>query len=195
MSFIEKLLGRILQKEKTQSTLPTAEIAYSVSRLSASELWIRANESKHVMDYTKIMRGNGTSLFYRLDEENEDMSVIELLTPDAFSRTGPEDEIGSMEYDFVNNGVDFEEARKRRIVLVIVTDSDTSSLRGMIREATFEEPIGFPPGTCYNLGLCACLDSSAGMLHYSEKAKLLRKEWEHSIDEVKQFLNALASSG
>ena len=193
MRFVEKLLGRLFHKGRNNSIPASAEVACSVNNLSADAFWNKVNKSEQVIGYSRITRDNGACIFYRIDEENEDMSVIELITPKGFGETNAEDEIGSMGEEFTSNGVEFEETRKRRIALVIVTESDSSSLREQIQKMTFEDPIGFPPGTCYNLAICAYFDPISGMLYCSKKAELLKREWVHIENEVQQLINALAS--
>lgn len=138
----------------------------------------------NISNYKSIHRDNGAILLYQLQEDDEDLTAIEIMSTEVFSKIDIENEIASMGDEFVQHGLDTSVNRKRKIALLIVADTITEKIMERIKDATYEEPIGFPPQSCFNLSICACIDLSSDHLFVSPCTEILKKEWRVLVDQI-----------
>ena len=188
MDIKEKLVQFFKKKEKLKDCIV---MECSCKYTTTEQFLIKLKENLYRLGYKRITCSNGNHLFYCMKPEEEDLSVVELLSSKAFNALNIEDEIGSMGDELARNGVTWEEnTSKRRIAVIIVADTETKAIQDQIYDATYEYPIGIPMDSLYQLAVCACVDPSINRLYVSSRAKILTKQWQMLVDEVLRIINS-----
>ena len=135
--------------------------------------------------YSRIMRKNTTELFYQISDLNHDeITVIELIPKEMSGQINIEEEIGSMNTDFLEHGVDAESTARRKVALVFVSDSDLDALQEQLLDSTYVDPGSSPPQQCFDLCIAACVNPTSGEVLFSPKPEILKKEWRELVNTV-----------
>ena len=192
MKITERLRAFFLRNTVSQECV---QIPCSVIEQSPEFVQSGVIQRLNIANYKSIHRDNGAILMYRLQEDDEDLTAIEIMSTEVFSKIDIENEIASMGDEFTRQGLDIEVNKKRRIALLIVADTITEKIIERIKDATYEEPIGFPPQSCYNLSICACIDLSSDHLFVSPRTEILKKEWRVLVDEIVESITKIGEEG
>ena len=185
MKLLEKMRKLLKPGDKQDPASMIVRQPVACGAMSHEELYKKLQSiSMEQTDYRRLSRKDHAILFVQTDDIGEDISAIEFVLAEAFLKLDIEDEIATMGDFLTENGIIIDETRTRRVAIVAICDSFSTELSNMIQQSTYEEPVGFPPQSCYNLSIGACINPTSNEALFSPRTKLLTREYQTIIDDM-----------